>query len=208
MAGEPDRRPSLVRFVNDQELSPADRKDKCLAKCTQDSQGLLSVFDMMDPDLASASRMFRRYSVSVSSVDPKDSPSVNRVNAPVLVVLDAEGHLVKTLGPGPVRKAELLSAMGQALKGGVSLDQALSEGKAILKELQDIESLRTAAETKRSIAARAKGDAKAKVEAEADALEKKADEREAALSAREERLFGKDSEGTGRRGPGLPGGRR
>ena len=191
VAGKEGGKPALVRFVWDRALSPEERKDKALAKTAQESEGLVSLFGSMDQDLCMTARMFRLLTVDVSAVDPKASPSLNRLNAPVVAVVDAQGVLVKAMGPGPVRKNELMAAMGQALKGVTSIDKLLIEEKGIMREVLDIEGLKAALESKRMMAGRAKGASADKLQAEIQELEKKTADRESALKEREAKLYGK-----------------
>lgn len=191
VAGGAGDKPVIVRFVNDRALAPEDRKDKALAKAVQDSQSLIAVFDMMDQDLSMTARLFRLLTVSVADVGPKSSPAVNRLNAPVVVVLDADGKLVKAVGPGPVRKGDLMPALAKALQSRMPLDKLLAEEKWIMKELMDIENLKATLDSKRTQSATAKGVAVQKLETEIQDLEKKVSEREAALQEREARLYGK-----------------
>lgn len=189
--GDSRDRPCIIRFVNGRTLTADLRKDKPLAKAIQDSQGLVALFDSMDQDLSMTARMFRLVSVEVSGVEAKDSPAVNATCAPVVAVLDAEGKLVKAMGPGMVRKNELMAAMAQALKARIPLEKLLLEEKAIMREIFDIENLKATLESKRTQARTAKGPSVQRLETEIQALQAKVSERETALREREAKLYGR-----------------
>lgn len=179
--------PAVVRFVN--EAGVESCKDKALAKACQDSKNVIDLFGIGNQDLCMVARLFSLYSADLQEVDAKKSPLVNELTVPIVVVLDAEGKVVKTL-TGSVRLGEMMSAMAQAVKSKISLDRVLAEERKILRDVLALDSLKSTLDSKRKALETAKGPALQKLEAEIKKLEDKVAAEEIRIQECESKLLG------------------
>ncbi len=184
------KRPALVRFINDAALSPRSPEAKAMQKTVQCSTMLKDLFDVGNDDICIACKLFRLLTVDVSAVAPESCDLVNQIAAPALVVLDADGKVVQILGPGQIKKGDLLAAMAKAVQPKVNLLQVIAEERNIIKDLLKLDTLKSSLEGKRKQLETAKGGQDTKLDAEVKRLEEDLEKGEALIQDREAKLFG------------------
>lgn len=175
--------------MNLAELDPRTPEGKATQKAVQNSRLLVSLFDIGNEDLCIACKCFRLVSVDVGGIAEKDNVLVNCVKAPCVVVLNGEGKAVGTLGPGPVRKNELLAAMTKAVQPKTDLQKTIAEGKDVIKEVLSIDTLKAALGTKQKTLEASKGGPSEKLTKEIERLTAEIQARESALQEREAKLY-------------------
>ena len=178
--------PALVRFINttsDVEGS----KDKALRGAVQDSKNLADLFKPTNEDVCMAARHFRLFCVCTGEIDPKGHPAVNRLTPPAVVLIDAGGQTAKVLA-GSVKSSELMAAMAQVLKAQVAMDKLLTVERRILKDVLELDNLRTNLDSKKKALDTAKGPQVQKMESEIKAMEAKVEEIQARIQAMESTL--------------------
>ena len=131
--------PAIVRFVNNES---SGKTPSMPARDTKRLMELFNVNNAANSDVCFAAKLFSLYTVDVSAVEEKNCPDANKSKAPVVAVLNAEGKVVATLGPGQIRKGELLAAMAKALQPKVNLEKILAGSKEIIQNAAKLQMLK------------------------------------------------------------------
>lgn len=188
--------PCMVRFVNTTPKDARTPEGKLTQKSVMSSQSFIALWGANQRVgnealcLATKNHFEALLSVEVSEIHEKDSPKVNRVNAPALVVLGpvAEGQRKTEVLEGKISPNQVLDAVKKIVPG-VKADKLASAAKEYTQKVLDVKALKDQLRIKQELLAR-KGGSNGQIEGAIAQIEKEIVAAESELEALKAKLQG------------------